>query len=124
MYYNKVEICGVNTSKLQTLSSEEMRELLLKVKKADASAKAPDYRNLPEIDYAEKLVNELEESRAPLFLSDLKITGNDMIKLGVKGKQIGEILKKILLSVISGETPNKRNELIKKAEEYLSHEKD
>ena len=28
MYYNKVEICGINTSKLKTLSAEETEELL------------------------------------------------------------------------------------------------
>ena len=27
--YNKVEICGVNTSKLKLLSNEEKRELLI-----------------------------------------------------------------------------------------------
>ena len=27
MYYNKVEICGVNTSKLKTLSDKEKKEL-------------------------------------------------------------------------------------------------
>lgn len=39
MYYNKVEICGVNTSKLETLSAEQMRELLLKVKAGDMLAR-------------------------------------------------------------------------------------
>ena len=39
MYYNKVEICGVNTSKLKTLSSEEKRELLLKAKGGDLIAR-------------------------------------------------------------------------------------
>ena len=39
MYYNKVEICGVNTSKLETLSSEEKRELLLRSKKGDTEAR-------------------------------------------------------------------------------------
>ena len=29
MYYNKVEICGVNTSELKVLNDEETRELLL-----------------------------------------------------------------------------------------------
>lgn len=33
--YNKVEICGVNTSKLEILSDEEKRELLLKTKEGD-----------------------------------------------------------------------------------------
>ena len=36
---NKVEICGVNTSKLKTLSDEEKRKLLLKTKKGDSEAR-------------------------------------------------------------------------------------
>ena len=39
MYYNKVEICGVNTSTLKVLSDDEKRELLLKVKNGDATAR-------------------------------------------------------------------------------------
>ena len=39
MYYNKVEICGVDTSKLPTLTSKEKKALLLKVKSGDMSAR-------------------------------------------------------------------------------------
>jgi RNA polymerase sporulation-specific sigma factor len=39
MYYNKVEICGVNTSSLKTLSDEEKRSLLLRSKSGDQSAR-------------------------------------------------------------------------------------
>jgi len=39
MYYNRVEICGVNTSKLETLSAEEKRELLLLAKSGDEGAR-------------------------------------------------------------------------------------
>lgn len=39
MYYNKVEICGVNTSTLKVLSDEEKRSLLLKVKAGDTEAR-------------------------------------------------------------------------------------
>lgn len=39
MYYNKVEICGVNTAKLPTLTSEEKRELLLRTKAGDTEAR-------------------------------------------------------------------------------------
>ncbi len=39
MYYNKVEICGVNTSKLEVLSDSEKRELLLKTKNGDTLAR-------------------------------------------------------------------------------------
>ena len=37
--YNKVEICGVNTSKLKVLSEEEKNELLIKTKTGDLKAR-------------------------------------------------------------------------------------
>ena len=39
MYYNKVEICGVNTSKLKTLSDDRKKELLIKAKQGDYNAR-------------------------------------------------------------------------------------
>ena len=39
MYYNKVDICGINTSKLKVLSAEEKNELLKKVKNGDRKAR-------------------------------------------------------------------------------------
>ena len=39
MYYNKVEICGVNTSKLKILSDEEKRELLVRAHNGDEAAR-------------------------------------------------------------------------------------
>lgn len=39
MYYNKVEICGVNTSRLKTLTDEEKNDLLKKCKAGDMAAR-------------------------------------------------------------------------------------
>ena len=39
MHYNKVEICGVDTSKLQTLTDEEKRNLLRRSKDGDVDAR-------------------------------------------------------------------------------------
>ena len=39
MYYNKVEICGVNTAKLKVLTDEEKKTLLQKAKQGDASSR-------------------------------------------------------------------------------------
>lgn len=39
MYYNKVEICGVNTSNLEVLDDDEKRELLLKARAGDMAAR-------------------------------------------------------------------------------------
>ena len=39
MYPNKVEICGVNTARLKTLTDEEKQTLLLRVREGDAGAR-------------------------------------------------------------------------------------
>ncbi len=39
MYYNKVEICGVNTANLRVLNDEEKRQLLFRVKSGDTLAR-------------------------------------------------------------------------------------
>ena len=39
MYYNKVEICGVNTSSLKTLSDDDKKSLLLKARQGDKTAR-------------------------------------------------------------------------------------
>lgn len=39
MYYNKVEICGINTAKLPVLSDEEKKELLIKAGQGDEEAR-------------------------------------------------------------------------------------
>ena len=39
LQYNKVEICGVNTSKLPVLTAKEKRELFEKIKQGDAEAR-------------------------------------------------------------------------------------
>ncbi len=39
MYKNKVEICGVNTSKLKTITEDKKTELLLKIQNDDPFAR-------------------------------------------------------------------------------------
>ncbi len=39
MYYNKVEICGINTATLTTISDEDKKRLLLLVREGDAKAR-------------------------------------------------------------------------------------
>lgn len=38
-YYNKVELCGINTSKLKTLTAEEMKGLLIAAHEGDEAAR-------------------------------------------------------------------------------------
>ena len=39
MYYNKVEICGIDTSTLKTLTEKEKTELITKARQGDKSAR-------------------------------------------------------------------------------------
>lgn len=52
----------------------------------------------------------------PCRISDLDIRGNDILNLGFSGKDTGEILKYLLLKVISDPKLNKKEKLIKLAE--------
>ena len=40
MYYNKVEICGVNTSDLKVLTDAEKKDLLIRTKNGDKDARS------------------------------------------------------------------------------------
>ena len=53
------------------------------------------------------LINE----GAPYRISDLKVSGHDLVSLGIKGEKIGEALSKILLSVIHGRVRNDKEDI-------------
>ncbi len=57
----------------------------------------------------ERLLN----SNTPLFLTDLAINGSDLLPLGIKGKNIGETLNRLLTSVIKNEIENTKEALLK-----------
>lgn len=91
----------------------------LKIRYADTSAQS-DYQkdgkleNLREIS---EIAKRLKESEAPLFLSDLAISGSDVAKLGYEGREISEKLSYALELVIKDECKNEKNELIKRLTE-------
>ncbi len=47
-----------------------------------------------------------------MFISDLAVDGNDVSKLGFKGKSIGEVLDKLLDCVIEGKAENNKESLL------------
>ncbi|MBR7084875.1 MAG: hypothetical protein IKI37_06845 [Oscillospiraceae bacterium] len=52
-------------------------------------------------------------------MKDLAVSGNDLLSLGFRGKQVGAVLNALLESVISG-TPNQKENLLQLAEEFLT----
>ncbi len=46
-------------------------------------------------------------------ISDLKISGNDLIEIGYRGREIGDALKELLCAVVEGRVENNRLELMR-----------
>lgn len=92
---------------------------LMKIQLADNLAKAEKnslrFRTAKEIL---RQIYDITENNECCTVSELKISGDDIISLGVpSGKRVGEILKSLLELVICGECENSKDKLIKKAEE-------
>lgn len=60
-----------------------------------------------------KIIGEkVISSNSPITLKDLNINGNDLLKIGFSGIQIGEMLNELLYLVMEDKLSNQRNELI------------
>lgn len=59
-----------------------------------------------------EMLNEIKEKKLCCFVSELDIKGSDLIKLGFKGKGIGDAMKLLLEAVISDEISNEKTELL------------
>ena len=101
---------------------EDLLRDLIKVQRADVLAQNPLYakeRLLKLIDVESKLDLILAQNEC-FNLKDLKINGEDLIKLGFnKGKEIGDTLKFLLDLVIENPNLNEREELIRVAKKKL-----
>lgn len=83
------------------------------VSRADILAQNPEMSD--RLFVCDKYISELKnlEKETPcLKISDLKIDGNDLIKLGFSGKEIGQKLEFLLNKVIKNEVENKKEKLI------------
>lgn len=70
-------------------------------------------------DFADVLNQVLEEQQC-FSMKDLAINGDDLIALGfVPGKELGKVLKSLLMSVIDNTLPNDRETLLKEAQKWL-----
>lgn len=89
MYINKVEICGVNTSKLPILSDEKKQDLLERIKKGDTEAREEFiYGNLRLVLSILQRFNNRGENIDDLFqvgcIGLIKALNNFDISFGVK----------------------------------------
>ena len=86
-------------------------ERLLLLKEADILASNPDLVPLTVVRWR-KIVERMESHALPHSFKDLKIDGNDISALGLKGKIVGVILDKIFSKVLEEPYLNERGALI------------
>ncbi|MBO4418808.1 MAG: HD domain-containing protein [Oscillospiraceae bacterium] len=87
---------------------------LLALKRADSLAHHPDcWGRVEACNRLEALAREILAQPPCFTVKDLQIDGNDLIALGYpKGPAIGQALNALLEAVLSGELPNRREELL------------
>ena len=61
------------------------------------------------------LLAEIKAENSCLQLKDLAVNGNDLLALGLTGKQIGETLNSLLEQVMDDVLPNDRSVLLEAA---------
>lgn len=105
---------------MNRLGVETLRRLCA-VKRADNLAQHPDYRGRQrEIDEGEAIMNRLLAQDACFSLQQLAVNGRDMMALGLRGPDIGQMLQMLLEAVMDGEADNDRAALLALAKEKYS----
>ncbi len=98
--------------KLRSMGEEMLYELI-KLKQADTMGLADEYRSrLPHFERLRNIVAHVIEEEQCFSLKDLAVNGNDIISLGLKGRQIGKALNFALESVIDDVIKNEKKALI------------
>jgi len=92
-------------------------ENLLAVKKADAIAQNNSYLEV-KLEVIKEIQN-IASKEQKLTAKDLAVNGYDMMNLGLKGKDIGEMLNYLLVKVLDNPTCNNRESLLLYARDYL-----
>ena len=104
---------------LRTMGETGLQRFL-EVKRADNRAQAPAYADRQTaIDGVETVMRELLERDACFSLKQLALNGRDLMMLGLRGKEIGTELERLLSAVIDGQLQNEREILLANVEMRL-----
>lgn len=98
---------------LSDISEEDFRRLLI-IQRCDILAQSEYMRieKLKHIDNIEEEFNNILLENACFKLSDLAVKGNDILDLGISGKEVGKTLSLLLNLVIEEKLPNDKEVLI------------
>ena len=97
---------------LSKLGMDTLRKLLL-MQEADMGSKGTGYpQEMEQFSVLNNLLSEIEAEKACLSLKDLAVDGNDLIQLGLQGREIGRCLNALLEKVLEEELPNEKETLL------------
>ena len=100
---------------LNRLGSDRV-ERLLQLQEADMGSKGTGKQDQRlQFSQVRALLAEIKAENACLQLKDLAVNGNDLLALGLTGKQIGETLNSLLEQVMDDVLPNDRSVLLEAA---------
>lgn len=112
VYNHDRQISNTETSIKRTLNrldgDVQLFRDLIELKIADSLAQNPVYTR-ERLKHANDILVTLDkiiEQEQAFKVSQLNINGNDLIKIGFKGREIGDILNVLLEQVITGRLPN------------------
>lgn len=87
--------------------------MLLDIKRADNKAQnLKEFNHLPAYSRLERIGKDILEQEQCFNMSSLAVNGRDLMSLGFKGKEIGQMLELLLDAVINGEVQNNRKALM------------
>ena len=118
----KIPVSRARMKLLMNCGNEEKMRLLNSLQFADNQAKTFTVgtgRLNIEID-AHALINDIIESGECFSLRQLAVKGNDLVPLGIRGKEIALTLDNLLLEVIAEKVPNEKDALLKSAESIIT----
>ena len=99
---------------------EENIDDLFKLRMADAQSNPSTAFKPEEITILQRRIAEVRKEDMALKITDLKVTGEDLMNVGIeKGPQLGIILKELLDMVLEDPMLNVKEKLIEKAKELV-----
>ena len=114
----KVEPIQRNVRRAIMKVGEDIFPYLFEVKQADIDAQSDHLRQekLKNLEDVRRIYEQIIEEQQCVSLKTLAVTGKDLIEAGMKpGKELGEVLQRLLDFVVEDPSRNKKELLLKEA---------
>ncbi len=106
---------------LNKIGEKQFRRLL-EIRKADIKGQKSNYdqSRIDKVEDIKRILEDVLQEDECFTLKNLAVNGKDLINIGYKsGKELGNTLSQLLQSVIDGDCPNTKDELLQRATNLL-----